>query len=269
MAGWKIVVCVLGSLGGLFIATAVDAPCKTILSPGGIPVDQCLGDYVCHNGTCGERSQTDKLATCLLPKTESVQTQCPVRLPGLEISRDFLVDLVNQVVTGLNDSLCSGEYWNIGYHVTGQLDTGGKCSQRFNREIAGCSQQFLQKFLTGNASSDVLCREYGRSLQCIKEWRRTECCFTQTELAMLSHLHEYNPFCQCPNVTSSAVAMATERPNNMAATVPFSQRGPACNNVNMPKSTNMPTSSSSRLHLFTHLMIFNFVLSAVRWTNCG
>ncbi|KAI8492171.1 hypothetical protein Bbelb_300680 [Branchiostoma belcheri] len=223
MAGWKIVVCVLGALGGLFIVTAVDVPCKDILSPGGIPIDQCLGDYVCHNGTLN-----------VLRLINWPPVYCRKRnLYKHSAQFDFLV---------------CGEYWNISYHVTGQLDTGGKCSQRFNREIAGCSQQFLQKFLTGNASSDVLCWEYGRSLQCFTELRRTECCFNQTEQAMLSMIiTEDNPFCQCANVTSSVVAMATERPNNMAATVPFSQRGPACNNTPpYPVGTERPSSRASQ-----------------------
>ncbi|XP_066303028.1 uncharacterized protein [Branchiostoma lanceolatum] len=249
MAAAKTALCVFGALGWLFITTSEACDLSA-----GVPLEQCLGDYVCHNGTCSDRF--DNFVACAV---HDISTRCS--LPSGDL------DGIIQSISPLNTSLCSASFWDIGVTVASVLDTAGKCTERFIREYAECSKSFLQlKFLEGNASADALCREYQRSLQCINELSQSECCFDQSEQATLFVLTESNPFCQCANVTSSDVAMTTERPNIMTSVVPFSRGCPTGNDL--PKSTAMPTSSStavssSRLVLFATLMIFNFVVSLV------
>eukprot|EP00058_Branchiostoma_floridae_P015277 XP_002600765.1 hypothetical protein BRAFLDRAFT_83508 [Branchiostoma floridae] len=154
MADLKTVLCVIGALGGLFVVTcngSVDVPCDSLLS-GGVPLEQCLGEYVCHNGTCAERME--KLIACVMQVTTDLLTRC---FPGLELPQSTFTDLI-QSVSFLNTTFCSGQYWNISSYVESQLNTGGKCTERFHQEYAGCSETFLQKFLAGTPSADLLCR---------------------------------------------------------------------------------------------------------------
>ncbi|XP_078572927.1 uncharacterized protein LOC144859831 [Branchiostoma floridae x Branchiostoma japonicum] len=229
MADLKTLFCALGALGWLSLATSCDPP-----------LEQCLQDYVCQTGTCSERF--DKYIACV---QRNLTTLCP------QVPQFALDELVKTLRAEFNGTLCSDQFWDISSYVTSHLDTRGKCSERYNQEYAGCSRSFLQlRFLQENASADNLCREYQRSLDCITELSMNECCFNQSEQAILFAGTESNPFCQCANVMSPGVAMATERPNNMAATfIPFSRGCP----------TRKPTSSSIRPSFLTPLMIFNLV----------